>query len=130
MNVPGHSRPIILCIDDEETALELRKRVLETAGCTVLTATNAHEALEIFRSNHVDLVLTEHVHPTLGGGPLVKAMKALKPDVPIGIYSADRAVFPEDIPFADLFITKLVSVDELLRTVEELLTNRPGSAAA
>ncbi|PYX79249.1 MAG: hypothetical protein DMG66_04315 [Acidobacteria bacterium] len=125
MSAAPDSRPVILCIDDRETKVELevRKRVLEGAGYRVLLATRARrQAMEIFRRHHVDLVLTEQgVAGTIGGPTLAPAMKRFRPDVPVILYSADWAPSHEDIKFADLFITKLVSVDELLRTVEELL---------
>jgi DNA-binding NtrC family response regulator len=120
MNTQRHSQPVILCIDDQKTALELniRKRMLETAGYRVLTATRAHKALEIFRENHVDLVLTEQVgSSTFTDSFTLAAMKMLKPDVPIAIYSADLEASPEHMRFADTFITKLVAVDELLCTI-------------
>jgi CheY-like chemotaxis protein len=133
MNTQGYSRPVILCVDDRETETqrELFRRVLETAGYTVLIATSAHTALDIFRKNHVDLVLTEHVVPATTGSPTLAAIvKRLKPDVPVAIYSADWAESPEDMWFADMFITKLVSIDELLRTIVRLLDKRPTRAAA
>lgn len=81
------SRPMILCVDDHETGLDVRKRLLERAGYRVLTAKNAHHAVG---ENHVDLVLTEHVAPARIDGPtLAVAMKTLKPEVPIAVYSAD-----------------------------------------
>jgi CheY-like chemotaxis protein len=117
------SRPIILCVDDQQTGLELRKRVLENAGYSVLTATSAQQALEIFGTNHVDLVLTEH--PTIVGGPALAAtMKMLKPEVPVAVLSADMSEWPEDRRFADVFITKLVPVDDLLRAIEKSLLSR------
>jgi DNA-binding response OmpR family regulator len=104
--------------------------VLERAGYKVLTATRAHKALEIFRKNHVDLVLTEHVLPAIIGQTAVAAtLKMLRPEVPVAIYSADLAE-PEDMRFADIFITKLVSVDELLRTIEGLLLKGARTVAA
>ena len=124
MSAVRDSRPVILCIDDRETQVELevRKRVLEGAGYRVLLAASARQAMEIFRRHHVDLVLTEQgVAGTVGGPTLAPAMKRFRPDVPVILYSADWAPSHEDIKFADLFITKLVSVNELLRTVEELL---------
>jgi len=124
MSAVRDSRPVILCIDDRETQVELevRKRVLEAAGYRVLLATRARQAMEIFRRHHVDLVLTEQgVAGTVGGPTLAPAMKRFRPDVPVILYSADWAPSHEDIKFADLFITKLVSVNELLRTIEELL---------
>jgi CheY-like chemotaxis protein len=46
-----HTQLTILCIDDEQLELSLRKMVLEDAGYAVFTATNASKALEVFRSN-------------------------------------------------------------------------------
>jgi CheY-like chemotaxis protein len=129
----GHSRLVILCVDDTETEIqrELFRRVLETAGYTVLMATSAHKALEIVRKNRVDLVLTEHIVPATPGSPTLAAtVKRLKPDVPVAIYSADWAESPEDMWYADMFITKLVSIDELLRTIVRLLDKGPIRAAA
>lgn len=129
----GHSRPLILCVDDTEgkTQRELFRRVLETAGYTVLTTASTREALEIFRNRHVDLVLTEHIPPaTTDSTSLAATMKQMKPHVPIAIYSADWAESPEDMRFADIFITKLVSIDELLRTIMQLLGKVPRRAAA
>jgi CheY-like chemotaxis protein len=129
----GHSRPVILCVDDKETETqrELFRNVLELAGYGVLIARSAHKALEIFRKNHVDLVLTEHIVPGAARSPTLAAtLKRLKPDIPVAIYSADWAESPEDMRFADMFITKLVSVHELLRTIMLLLGKVPTRAAA
>ena len=64
-------------------------------------------------------------HPN--GSALAAKMKTLKPKIPLAIYSADRAE-TQDMRFADIFITKLVSVDELLRTIEILLKNQTKAA--
>jgi len=115
----------ILCVDDHEIGLKVRKRVLEMAGYTVLIATRAHEALELFRTNHIDLVLAEHIAPAIVDGPMLAAtMKMLKPEVPVAIFSADVQSSLEDQRFADAFITKLAPVDELLRTIRKLLKKR------
>jgi hypothetical protein len=39
----------------------------------------------------------------------------LKPEVPVAIFSADLSEWAEDMRFAEVFIMKLVSIDELLR---------------
>jgi CheY-like chemotaxis protein len=133
MNTWDRTRPVILCVDDRETATQrhLFRRVLQSAGHAVLIATSVHEALEIFRRNRVDLVLTEHIAPANTGSPTLAAtVKRLNPDVPVVIYSADWAESPEDMQFADMFLTKLVSVDELLRTIMQLLGREPMRAAA
>jgi CheY-like chemotaxis protein len=128
MSVQGQCA-VILCVDDHELGLRVRKQVLEMAGYRVLTATTAAEALKLFRTNLIDLVLAEHVAPALTNGPTVtETMKTLKPEVPIAIFSADVSETREDRRFADAFITKLVSVEELLRAIKRLLRKRTASA--
>jgi CheY-like chemotaxis protein len=113
---------VILCVDNDGAGIELRRRVLEKLGFSTLIATSAQQALETFRENHVDLVLMENIGPTIGGGPtLAASFKTLKPDVPVAIFTADAMVSPEDMLLADVCITKLVSVDELVRKIEGLL---------
>ena len=70
------------------------------------------------------------VPTTIGGPSLAENMKSLKPGVPVAIYSADLSESPEDMRFADIFITKLVSIDELLCTIERLLTRGSTRGAA
>jgi hypothetical protein len=57
-------------------------------------------------------------------------MKALKPDIPIVIYSADLAEPDGEMRFADIFLTKLVSRNALLCTIDELLDKGPARTAA
>ena len=119
----GHSPAVILCVDDQPISLDLRKRVLEQSGYTILSATSARQALEIFRGTHVDLVLTDHMLPLVNGTTLAAEMKRVKPQVPIAILSGVSEV-PEDMTSADMFITKLMPIDELLRTIQGLLRNQ------
>lgn len=132
MDRQGHSLGVILCVDDQETDAELGllKSVLEREGYRVLTARSAPDALRACRDSDLDLVLTEHIMPTLGGPTLAATLKRLKPRLPVAIYSADWAELPEDMWVADAFITKLVPVDELLSAIEKLLAPSQTQAAA
>jgi len=124
-------KPGILCIDDtaSEVEMRLRKSVLEIAGYGVWATGNPWEAVRILRNNDVELVLTEHIVPVNGGPPLTQVLKRLKPYVPVIIYAAWE-VPPESIGMADRFIPKLVSTDELLCTIEELLAKAQLRAVA
>jgi len=53
--------PIILCVDDSETQLWLRAKVLEQNGYAVLKATSASRALQLLRENAISLVLSDHM---------------------------------------------------------------------
>jgi len=125
-------KPRILCIDDtaNDVEMRLRKSVLEIAGYGVWATGNPLEAVRILRNNDVELVLTEHIVPMNGGPPLTQVLKRLKPYVPVIIYSGAWEVPRDGIGMADRFIPKLVSTDELLCTIEELLAKAQLRAVA
>jgi CheY-like chemotaxis protein len=124
--------PLILAIDDTATMAELRllKSVLESAGYRVLATRNPQRALEMARDNNVNLILAEHIVPVKGGPSLAQVLKRLKPEVPVALYSSAWSPPADAMKFADHFITKLVSIDELLSTIEELLATNQGRVAA
>ncbi len=54
-------RPVILCIDDAEVALQVRKLLLPgEPDYSVITAASGEEGLELFKQNSVDLVIADH----------------------------------------------------------------------
>ena len=116
-------KPTLLCVDDNETALHVRKLVLESAGYRVLVASDSATAMEIFSSSVVDIVVSDHFLQDGTGIELAAAMKKLKPDVPIVIISG-LVDAPEGIEHADLFISKADSPPEVLQKIAELLNSR------
>lgn len=112
--------PTILCVDDESIALALRQRVLEKAGYTVVPAANAATALELFESQTVDLVISDHLLPDLSGAELTREMKRSRPFVPIMLFSAVAEV-PQGAEHADLFVSKTGGPAELLEKIADLL---------
>ncbi len=69
----------ILCVDDNEQSLSIRKVMLETRGYRVVTCNSGQEALERFKKGGVDLVLTDLIMPGVDGGKLIDAIKTLSP---------------------------------------------------
>ena len=53
------AKKTILCVDDHEQSLSIRKLILETRGYRVIDCTSGEQALEAFRGGGVDLVLTD-----------------------------------------------------------------------
>ena len=90
----------ILCIDDEELALSLRKKVLEGAGYSVFTATSATQGLEVFKANSIHLVITDHLLKPGTESNFVAELRQLSPNLPIMILSGgntlDDVVEPPD----------------------------------
>src|ERR1700761_319002 len=96
----------ILCVDDEENQLAVRKLVLESKGYAVLTAPSGPHALALLDQHPVDLVLSDHLMPGLTGAELARQIKAQKPELPVILISAVNEI-PVDAANADLFMSKL-----------------------
>lgn len=95
----------ILCVDDEENQLVLRKLMLERAGYRVLTCDSAAKAIELFRSETIDLVLVDYYMPGMNGLSLARELRQMK-KVPIVVLSAFVELPGETIGTADVWITK------------------------
>src|SRR5260221_6852527 len=82
----------ILCVDDNEQALSIRKLMLETRGYRVLTSTSGYHALELFKQGGVALVLSDLQMPGLDRAALVREIKEISSTTPaILLFGKTRA---------------------------------------
>ena len=95
------SKDTILCVDEDEELLRLRKSVLEDAGYAVLMATTGARALELLTDTQVSLVLSGHMIRATTGNALAAEMKRIKPEVPVVLYCG---ALPDSLAFVDGFI--------------------------
>ncbi|MBO0422196.1 response regulator transcription factor [Enterococcus plantarum] len=58
---------VILLVDDEEIIINILKKYLEKEGYVVVQASSAIEALTIFESNKIDLIITDIMMPQKDG---------------------------------------------------------------
>lgn len=99
-------QPLILCVDDEELGLQVRKLVLEREGYRVLTATDGPTALTIFARERVDAVVLDYYMPEMNGEAVAQEMRRLRPRVPIILLSAYISLPPEVTRLVDSTILK------------------------
>lgn len=64
-------RRTILCVDDNEQLLSIRKVMLETRGYRVVACTNGIDALEHSKQGGIDLILADLLMPGLDGHKLI-----------------------------------------------------------
>lgn len=133
MDNPGDNmRPkrTILCVDDNEQALSIRKVMLETRGYRVLACTNGQQALEAFRQGGVDLVLSDLLMPGLDGAGLVDKIKDASPQTPVILFSGKVKAYEKDTR-ADVFLPKgMYAPVELLERIRILLVKKRGPKRA
>ncbi|PYV65243.1 MAG: hypothetical protein DMG95_02130 [Acidobacteria bacterium] len=91
----------ILCVDEDEELLRLRKGILEDAGYAVLVATTGARALELLTDTQVSLVLSGHMVRATSGNALAAEMKRVKPEVPVVLYCGH---LPDSLAHVDGFI--------------------------
>lgn len=76
-------KPKIMIVDDEPFIGELLTRFLSKRGYEAISFTSGQKALTYLENNPVNLVLTDLVMPEMNGIELIKAVKALHPNLPI-----------------------------------------------
>jgi CheY-like chemotaxis protein len=119
----------VLCIDDEQTALELRQTVLKSAGYKVLAAKCGAEGIKTFRSERVDAVVLDYWMSEMNGMQVAREIRKLNPKIPIIILSAYGELLDESLGIADLWIRKGEEDPQyLLARLEELLKARASVA--
>lgn len=114
----------VLCIDDEQTALQLRQTVLESAGYHVLTAKSGALGIQAFKSQSVQAVILDYWMADMNGMQVAREIRKLNSSVPIIILSAYGELLDESLGIADIWIRKgeedpqylITRLDDLLKT--------------
>lgn len=116
----------ILCVDDDERSLSIRKVLLETRGYRVITCADPECAVEMMRRGGIDLVLTDLMMPKLNGAKLIDQLKAIAPETPALLFSGSMSCCSDD-HVADAWLPKgEFAPMELLERIRVLLIRKRG----
>ena len=116
----------VLCIDDEQTALQLRQNLLESAGYRVLAAKSGALGIKSFKSEPVDAVILDYWMAVMNGLQVAREIRKINPSIPIIILSAYGELLDESLGIADLWIRKGEEDPQyLLNRLEQLLNGQP-----
>ncbi|HID56668.1 TPA: sigma-54-dependent Fis family transcriptional regulator, partial [Candidatus Poribacteria bacterium] len=122
------TKNLILVVDDEETQRNILGKILVKAGYEVEKAASAHEALEIFSSKPVDLVITDIRMPQMTGRELLRRAKEIDPDVPIILITAyaelEDAIEMITREGAFYYLVKPLDVGKMLEEIKRALSLR------
>ena len=112
-----------MVVDDERTQLEFVGGFLSKAGFEVALMESAARALERFRKEPFDLVLTDQRMPDVSGLDLLKQCRAVDPEVAVIIMTAygsiETAVSAMKEGATD-YLTKPLNLEELLLRIERV----------
>jgi len=118
----------VIVVDDSATARMIIKRCLQIAGCgdsKFLEAGDGAEALEIAKSNDVNLVVTDLNMPNMDGTSLLRRIKASPKlhDLPVLVVSSsNNAAKESELLKAGAFavINKPISPAIIAQTLQSL----------
>jgi len=116
---------LVLVVDDEEGIRDFARLTLERAGFRVIAAVDGLAGLDAFHEHREELrlVLLDLTMPRMGGEEALREMRALRPDVPVVLWSGyGQRDEPGDpaIPF----LRKPFSARELVDKAREALGGR------
>ncbi|MCX6361015.1 MAG: response regulator, partial [Armatimonadetes bacterium] len=80
--------PAILIVDDDTMAIQALYTAIAGMG-RILYATSGPEALELVAATAIDLVLTDAHMPGMDGFETCRAVRALRPDMPVFFVTAE-----------------------------------------
>ena len=110
----------ILLVEDNEQVRDFGSEILRDAGCDVVQANDAAEALDKLDGQSIDLMLTDIVMPGQSGIQLANEVRKTRPDLPIILmtgYSDEMLEGGVDYPF----IAKPFTATELKSAIETAL---------
>jgi len=116
----------ILIVDDEKDMLTLLKRIIsEETDHHVTTDSDPLDALNLFKNELFDLVITDLKMPKMDGMSLLKEMKKIRPDISVVIITAyatiETAVLAVQQGAYD-YITKPFKRERILLTIDKVLS--------
>ena len=118
------SKAHLLIVDDEANTLASLARAFRLAGHEATVCDNAGKALELAKSQHFDLILSDVVMPGKDGLALLEDLKVQGVTAPVVMMSGqahiEMAVRATRLGALD-FLEKPISTEKLLLTVENAL---------
>jgi PAS domain S-box-containing protein len=124
--IPSSRGEKILLVEDDESILDLSKRILENLGYTVLSSTSPIEVTKLAaeHTNEINLLITDVIMPEMNGRELAEQLQSQNPNLKtlfMSGYTADiisnRGVLEEGVSF----IAKPFSIKQLAFKVREVL---------
>lgn len=118
----------LMLVDDDTASLEVLGDLLRAEGYSVVCARNGAEAFACLRTAQPDVVMMDYVMPTMDGGTMCARLREDEATRHIAILMTSG--LPEEMvrprcKLYDAFLQKPYQVDDMLKTLDELLNSNP-----
>ena len=124
--MPVHNS--ILVVDNEQLVREALIDILDTIGVHVISANSGREGIDTYQDYHnsIDLVILDMRLPGMDGPEILKALRAINPEVKVIVSSGydeeeiERRFHDQSPTF---ILKKPYDAEKLLRVVQRVLAN-------
>ena len=82
----------VLFVDDDEAFRQIFRRVFEDEGYRVLLAEDGMQAIGVVNAQSLDVVILDVRMPRMGGLDVAEKINAIKPKIPIILYTANDEI--------------------------------------
>jgi len=116
----------ILVAEDEEVNFFYLSEVNDNKNISLIHAINGEEAVNICKTQKIDLVLMDIKMPVLDGYSAAKIIKSQLPNIPViglSAFSINSDKIEEESPFDD-YLTKPVNLGLLKKTIKKYLIDK------
>jgi len=113
----------ILVVDDEPVQREMVSGFLKKQAFNVTSAESGGKALELFRQESFDLVLTDQKMANMSGLDLLQAVHAINPETPVILITAFGTIETAVVALkqgAIDYLTKPLNLEELLYRIRQV----------
>ena len=115
---------ILLVVDDERLICDLLRAVLSRYGHEVLTASNGHEAIDLFRQWRPRFTLLDLRMPDMNGIEVLKQIRVIDPQARVAVLTAcgtdELENQARELEVSD-FLSKGLSLDVVVKAMERAL---------
>jgi len=112
----------LLYVEDNKDVVDASISVFEEFFSKIFVARNGADALEIFQTQSIDLLITDVNMPVMNGLELIKNIQKVS-NIPIWIFSAhdssDEFIRKNNLSI-DTYLTKPISIDLFLNALDAL----------
>lgn len=127
---PNVKRTRILVVEDNPLSSTLLDQLLKVHGYEILRTAEGWEAIDLARDQQPDLILMDIGLPDICGLEVIRLLKQDNQTKTIPIIVVTAFAMPDDEKRGsesgcDAYITKPITIDKLLRTIEALLSCSP-----
>ena len=116
----------ILLADDKKNIRDFCKQELEDEGYRVILACDGHEAIGLVQKEPPDLIVLDICMPRVGGFDAVEPIRAVAPEVPIILFTAndEECMSDERGRYAVACVQKSEDLTQLKRAIVHAMEAR------